>query len=173
MKRPNKSCYACGTNDWWLRPDGGWACKKCHPNPNLDSGSNSEERKPAPEMVVISDQPGESHLVSSGEREYSQEALALRDRIVLGNKKLNDAYEQIKAITYNSVQWAELMEQWSEANKRLSALCDELKIKYNYNDCLYMENGVKTRKCYEPGDSLGCRVCPSEIRYWEKEFMEL
>jgi len=31
--RPTQPCYACGSNDWWQRPDGGWVCAWCHPKP--------------------------------------------------------------------------------------------------------------------------------------------
>jgi len=31
--KPTKPCCICGSNDWWQRPDGGWLCNKCHPNP--------------------------------------------------------------------------------------------------------------------------------------------
>ncbi|MBA7653787.1 hypothetical protein ES703_61648 [subsurface metagenome] len=33
MQKPTKPCL-CGANDWWQRPDGGWNCGQCHPNPN-------------------------------------------------------------------------------------------------------------------------------------------
>src|SRR3989344_9541064 len=28
------SCTACGSSDWWQRPDGGWVCNVCHPELN-------------------------------------------------------------------------------------------------------------------------------------------
>ena len=31
--KPAKSCFACGSTDFWLRPDGGWVCNRCHPKP--------------------------------------------------------------------------------------------------------------------------------------------
>jgi hypothetical protein len=31
---PAYPCNSCGTSAWWQRPDGGWACGTCHPDPN-------------------------------------------------------------------------------------------------------------------------------------------
>ena len=31
--RPTTRCYACGADEWWERPSGGWCCGVCHPNP--------------------------------------------------------------------------------------------------------------------------------------------
>ena len=33
---PTQPCYACGSTDWWQRPDGGWVCAWCHPKPGGD-----------------------------------------------------------------------------------------------------------------------------------------
>ncbi|GAI70170.1 unnamed protein product, partial [marine sediment metagenome] len=114
-QKPTKPCYVCGSNTWWLTPDGRWLCGQCHPNPN-------PEEKSAPEMVVVSDQPGESHLVpvSSSKKVYSPEILVLRDRVILGNKKLNDAWKQICKIDHESQEWRDRLEQWHQANKKLS-----------------------------------------------------
>lgn len=30
--QPNTPCYACGSMDYWQRPDGGWVCSICHPS---------------------------------------------------------------------------------------------------------------------------------------------
>lgn len=136
--------------------------------------AKADQPEPAPEVAVISDQPGESHLapVSSDKKDYSSETLALRDRVISGNKKLNDAWEQIRQIAPESQEWKDLFEQWGQANVKLSALCDELKLR-GYEDCLYLdEEGKRTRSCLSSGDT-GCRVCPSRIRYWEQEFDEL
>jgi phage/plasmid-associated DNA primase len=37
--KPAHPCYACGSDDWWQRPDGGWVCGVCHPKP----GEHDEE----------------------------------------------------------------------------------------------------------------------------------
>lgn len=148
IKRPTKPCYVCGSNDWWQRPDGGWNCNRCHPNPNPDS-------VPAPH---------------SSEGKYSSEVLALRDRVILGNKKLNDAWEQIKGMAHESEEWSYQMERWHQGNEKLSLLRTELKM-LGYEDCLYLDDqGKKIKKCLE---GMGCRVCPSRIPYWEQEFSEL
>lgn len=31
--KPDKTCHVCGGVDFWQRPDGGWLCKTCHPQP--------------------------------------------------------------------------------------------------------------------------------------------
>ena len=105
-------------------------------------------------------------------KQFSPEIIALRDRVIRGNEKLNLAWQQLRSIADRTEEWRKQMERWHLANERLSTLCTELKLR-GYSDCLYMENGKKTRKCLEPGDSLGCRVCPSSTPYWEKEFTEL
>jgi len=144
MEKPTKPCL-CGTNDWWQRPDGGWGCSRCHPNPHPGSNLDTKEK-------------------------YTPEILSLRDRVILGNKKLNDAWEQIRAMVHDTEEWSEQMKCWNQANEKLSLLCTELKA-LGYNDCLYLDGqGRKTRKCLE---GMGCRVCPSKIRYSEKELMEL
>lgn len=103
---------------------------------------------------------------------YSTDVLALRDRVILGNKKLNDAFEQLKKIADDKEQWAEGMERWHQANERLSLLCTELKAG-GYEDCLYInEIGKRGMNCLEQG-GIGCRVCPSRIPYWEQELMAL
>lgn len=150
MRKPTKPCHICGTNDWWQRSDGAWLCNQCHPNPN----------------------PGSSPENPAGEK-YSPEVLALRDRVILGNKKLNDAWKQICLIDGESQEWKDLFEQWHQANEKLSVLCSNLR-GLGYEDCLYLdEEGKKTRKCLSQGDDIGCRVCPSTRKYWEEEFEEL
>ena len=145
MEKPTKPCYVCGSSDWWLALDGRYLCGKCHLNPNPGSNPVSSEKK------------------------YSSEVLALRARIILGNKKLNDAFEQIKQLTHDSEEWGRAMDRWHEANERLSALCTQLKL-MGYEDCLYLnEKGKKMSKCLEQS-GIGCRVCPSKIHYWEQEF---
>lgn len=106
----------------------------------------------------------------NSEGQYSSEALALRDRVILGNKKLNNALEQLKDIVDDKERWSEEMECWRQANEKLSLLCTQLKT-LGYNDCLYLDGqGRKTRKCLE---GMGCRVCPSRIPYGEQELMKL
>jgi hypothetical protein len=151
MQKPTKPCYTCGSDTWWLTPDGRWLCGKCHPNPNPDSIPK---------------------LPATGE-EYSSEVLTLRARVILGNKKLNDAFEQIKQLVHDSEEWSQAMDRWHEANERLSSLCRQLKL-MGYTDCLFLDDqGRKTKKCLEFGDDLGCRVCPSSRDYCSEELMAL
>ena len=146
MQRPTKPCWVCGSFTWWLTPDGRYLCGRCHPNPNPDSNSGKE----GPALEV----------------------LALRDRVILGNKKLNDAWEQIKAMVRDTEEWSEQVDHWRQANEKLSLLCTELETR-GYEDCLYRDDqGKKTVKCLDQG-GLGCRVCPSKTPYWEQELMEL
>lgn len=150
VQKPTKPCYVCGSSNWWLTSDGRYLCGRCHPNPN----------------------PGFDSVPSSNEGKYSSEVLALRDRVISGNKKLNDAWEQICQVNHESQEWEDLLERWHQANERLSLLCTELQAK-GYEDCLYLDSqGRKTVKCLEQS-GIGCRVCPSTYPYWEKELMEL
>jgi len=105
-------------------------------------------------------------------KQYSPEVLALRDRVILGNKKLNDAWEEIKKMVHDTEEWNRQMERWHQANEKLSALCTQLKVT-GYEDCLYLdEKGRKIKSCLEQG-GIGCRVCPSRIPYWEQELIAL
>ena len=104
--------------------------------------------------------------------EKNEEIEALRNRVKAGNEKLIKAWSQLKEMTHNTEEWATQFERWHQANEKLSLLCTELKLK-GYEDCLYMENGKKIKKCLEPGESLGCRVCPSSYPYWQEELMAL
>ena len=36
--KPDKPCYSCGYSNYWQRPDGGWVCGTCHPNPGGSNG---------------------------------------------------------------------------------------------------------------------------------------
>jgi len=99
----------------------------------------------------------------------------LKSRIKLGNEKLWKAWEQIKGIAHETKEWSYQMDRWSEAKETLWLLVTELKAKHNFHDCLYIENGVKTRGCLHNQDGFFCQVCPCETdnKYWEKELMDL
>ena len=147
MQKPTKPCCICGTNDWWLTPEGRYLCGRCHPNPN----------------------PGSNPALPATEGKYSQEVLALHDRVIQGNKKLNLAWGQICQLDRESQEQRTLGEQWDQANKKLRVLCDNLQ-GMGYTDCLYLDqNGKKTKKCLPTDDPYGCRVCPSAIPYWRQE----
>jgi len=105
-------------------------------------------------------------------KQYSPEVLALRDRVKKGNDKLFQAWLQIRELAHNSDEWSKQMELWHQASEKLGVLCTELKLK-GYGDCLYLENGKKTKSCLDNPDGFGCQVCPSSIRYWDKELMSL
>ena len=32
---PDTPCYCCNNDEYWQRPDGGWVCSTCHPNPMI------------------------------------------------------------------------------------------------------------------------------------------
>ena len=99
---------------------------------------------------------------------YTKENInELLARVKAGNDKLNKAWDQLVAMDHTSQVWKDGVEKWSQANELLSTFCTQLKA-LGYNDCLYIENGKKTRTCL--GEGLGCRVCPSIIAYWEKEY---
>lgn len=94
----------------------------------------------------------------------------LKERVKIGNNKLIQAWEQIKAMDHESQEWKDAFQRWHFANVKLGYLCDQLEA-LGYTDCLFLDqNGKKTRSCLE---GIGCRACPSSTRYWEQEFMEL
>ena len=152
-KRPTKPCYVCGANDWWQRSDGGWNCGRCHPNP--DPGSNTVN----------------SLRISS--EKYTPEVLALRNRVCLGNDKLFAAWLRIRDIEDREEKEYQF-DRWNEAQRKLHTLCDELKYRFNFHDCLYLdENGKKTKRCIGGLDEWWCQVCPSERAWWSEELMSL
>lgn len=158
MKKPSGKCYACGSNDWWQRPDGGWSCGKCHPNLNPGSALAAKEGHP-PEVIIG--------------KEHSPEVLALRDRVRLGNDKLFQAWLQIREVAGDEEEWKRQMDRLGEAAEKLRGFCNKLKLG-GYTDCLYLENGKKTRPCLNSEEgSFWCQVCSSDIRYWEQELMAM
>ena len=94
----------------------------------------------------------------------------LKARVKEGNQKLNDAWQRLVKMDHSTQRWEEEAERWHQANEKLSNLCTELKYA-GFNDCLYIEDGKKTRGCLTEGE--GCRVCPSSKNYWEQELMSL
>lgn len=97
---------------------------------------------------------------------YTEEILRLRDRVILGNEKLWIAWRKV-CETISSEEYSRLAAQWDEANKKLDLLCTELKAR-EYTDCLYIdEYGNRFKYCLR---SDFCWVCPSIIKYWDKEF---
>lgn len=106
------------------------------------------------------------------EKNYSPELLALRDRVINGNNKLFKAWLQIREIAHDSEEWAKQMELWHQAAEKLSLLCQELKLK-DFTDCLYIEDGKKTKSCLSNPDGFFCVCCSSSIPYWEMEMMSL
>lgn len=93
----------------------------------------------------------------------------LKQRVKAGDQKLNDAWKAICQIDHNSQRWSDELEKWHQANEKLSMLCMQLEA-LGFEDCLYIDDGIKTQSCLK---DLSCRVCPSKIRYWETELMEL
>lgn len=98
-------------------------------------------------------------------KQYSFGALALRDRVRLGNEKLLQAWLQIRGLP-DQEEMDRYLVGWDRGLEKLQTLSTELEAK-GYQDCLYVEKGRKTRPC----DDLGnlCLVCPSLHPYWEWE----
>lgn len=106
-------------------------------------------------------------------KQYSSEVVSLRDRIVKGNDKLFKAWLQIKELANDRDEWDRQMDLWNEAQRKLSLLCSELKLR-GYEDCLYIDNnGNKTKSCLNEPGGWWCQVCPSTRCYWEEELMSL
>ncbi len=93
----------------------------------------------------------------------------LKDRVRLGNQRLNEAWHVIRKLERGE-HWKAELQRWHLANVKLSEYCKQLQ-QMGFADCLYKdESGKKTLGCL---DELGCRVCPSSISYWEAELMAL
>jgi hypothetical protein len=95
----------------------------------------------------------------------SSGVLALRDRVIKGNEKLLQAWLQIRDLPERE-EADRYLAGWDAAVEKLRALCTGLEAK-GYQDCLYIENGRKTRSC-DTSDGL-CFICPSLHPYWEWE----
>jgi hypothetical protein len=93
----------------------------------------------------------------------------LKERIRQGNQKLNEVWAMLIKIDHASKEYKDGCDKWYEATAKLRMYCDQL-ISLSYEDCLYIIGGKKTMGCLE---GLGCRVCPSKEKYWEKELMDL
>ena len=97
----------------------------------------------------------------------SEEASALLERVRKGNDKLFAAWLQIRDILDKEEKERQFL-RWDAAKETLNLLRLELQSK-GYNDCLYLENGKKTKRCLdEPGEWF-CNTCPSTREYWVEE----
>ncbi|GAJ06848.1 unnamed protein product [marine sediment metagenome] len=106
-------------------------------------------------------------------KEYPEEVIALRDRVILGNQKLFDAWLKIKELAHDTEQWSQQMDKWHGAQQKLHLLCQELKYK-GFDVCLYLDaNGKKSKGCLKNPDGFWCQVCPSTYPYWEEEMLNL
>ena len=101
---------------------------------------------------------------------HSPEVLSLRDRVKSGNDKLFKAWLQILEINDKERQFEEDA-RWYKAWDKLHYLCLELQAK-GYEDCLYVENGKKTRLCSQDVGTHWCWVCSSTKFYWRDENAE-
>lgn len=129
-----------------------------------------------------------------GVKEYSEEVLLLRDRVILGNQKLFDAWKRICTLDHESQEWRDEFERWHQATKKLGVLCYNLQ-GGGYEDCLYIKyykgltmeeegvimeeiskgkvtevpGGVRTKNCLKNPDGFWCQVCPSIYPYWQED----
>lgn len=108
------------------------------------------------------------------QKEYSEEVILLKERVVNGNQKLFNAWLKIKELDHGGEEWSKLMDKWNEAQQRLHLLCQELKY-LGFDECLYLDiNNKRTKHCLKNPDGFWCQVCPSTTRkYWEEELMNL
>lgn len=106
------------------------------------------------------------------QRQYNLDVIALRDRVRAGNDKLFQAWLMTHKFTDDKERWTLEMDKWRAAQQKLCLLCSALK-NMGYDDCLYIEDGKKTRSCINSSEGFWCVVCPSSIRYWEQELMDL
>lgn len=90
-------------------------------------------------------------------------------RVAGGNLKLINYFAEITKEPDNE-KFMELVENFHQMVDKLNLLHSVLKER-GYNDCLYIENGIKTRNCIigETSESA-CWVCPSPYDYYKDEF---
>ena len=89
--------------------------------------------------------------------------IALLERVKNGNDKLWAAWRVIRDIT-DREEREELFTKWDGRVYFLNLLCKELVVK-GYIDCLYIENGIKTKSCLNNPDEPEwfCNTCPAAI----------
>jgi len=93
---------------------------------------------------------------------------ALRQRCITGNHKLNVAWRQLREMDFQKPEVKEQLDVWTEKTGVLGLLGIQLNA-LGYTTCLYMEDGVRKKKCLEDSESLICWACPSDFPYWESE----
>ena len=99
--------------------------------------------------------------------------MELLDRVRTGNNKLYKAWKQIQEFSEDKDKFNELSAVWDGKVQELKKLCGRLK--FVFDDCLYIQDGKKTRTCWGTMEdpTLWCIVCPAESRrYWEDELFE-
>ncbi len=103
--------------------------------------------------------------------------IALLERVKNGNDKLWAAWRVIRNVP-DPEEKADLFLKWDGRVNFLNLLCKELIVK-GYNECLYIENGIKTKSCLNNPDEPEwfCNTCPAAIggakKYAERELMAL
>lgn len=95
------------------------------------------------------------------------ETKALLERVRLGNEKLIAVWPKIIKIA-DGQEFAEKQVAFYKAVDKLNELVRSL-VDRGYHDCLYIENGVKTKGCYGWPDSQLCKACPSDKDYYVSE----
>ncbi len=89
--------------------------------------------------------------------------IALLERVKNGNDKLWAAWRVIRNVP-DPEEKADLFLKWDGRVNFLNLLCKELIVK-GYNECLYIENGIKTKACLNNPDEPEwfCNTCPAAI----------
>lgn len=175
--KPEKPCYNCYSITWWGgERNNKWVCGICHPKPR-EEGEDMVKKMELINGKFIMKEEEKQEIIEQEEwkpkqKQRSDELVALRDRVILGNQKLFDAWLKIREFAHDSAEWSRQMDRWSEAQKKLQGLCSQLKL-MGYEDCLYIKEGKKFKNCLDNPDGFWCQVCPSIISYWEKELQDL
>ncbi|MDP2990897.1 MAG: hypothetical protein Q8O57_10085 [Kiritimatiellota bacterium] len=133
---------------------GDWVCGACHPHPDPEHYKEPVIKYPEGK------QPAPAPAAPLSELDL------LKARVASGNLKLIAAWEQIKDLMEDEFEPA--FAEWQAALERLSRLCENLKLT-GFEDCLYIENNVKTRECSNRAGDIVCWACPSKRKYWDEE----
>ncbi len=95
------------------------------------------------------------------------EKIALIERCKAGNIKLVTALQVIRKYTDN-VKETEQWDKWVEAQHKLAELIENLRDNYKFDECLFIENGKKTRDCLKDQCILCSCSYEKGVKYWEK-----
>jgi len=112
-------------------------------------------------FIPVRDVPGWEKMTKE------EKVATLKERIKLGDKKLNDGWEYIHD-NFVEPQLTLELRRWTEAAHKLLEMRDQIRL-WGFNGCLYAgPDGKPSISCLDGVGPQGCMACPSDEPYWHK-----